>query len=574
MKVRPFIIHGLNRDPEAVLKTYRVFKEAPESRGKDRPAASTDGFVEPKMNPQLLLSLLELSPHHSSACSVKANDIIRAGYQLGGDDSELAGEIIKETSPSFEVVLLRAMEDLQVFNYCALEVVRDEDGAPAYFSYVPAHTVRIHESRKKYYSTWDGVEKVYFKDYGADEEISYRTGEPTDDPEEMANELIFISIPSPYCSYYGVPRYVSAIPSILGISRVNNYNYLFFDNYTVPSYAITITGDFEDEIEVDGQGNPTGRTQLQALIEENFDYIARNPHTPIVLSVPGGDKVKVEFIPLSRDAHDSSFREYEANKKLDIAAAHMMDPYRIGIFEVGPLGGNLAEATARNYYESVIKPQRKLVETILTDFFQLRLGEEGVRADIIFDLKDELLLESDGIRNLALLIQNGVLTPGEVRRYLFNKDDGIDTLLLPGNLLPQTGVGGESIMKRAYKGDGIKVGDPTKPTKIKEDLLRLFQPYNKRLRGIVRNPQDVNVKKRMVDETLNQFKMKAYGYAEGLLNDAVSSAIEEAVKEGTGTVPLQHERMDRYRDLIHATIDDMVSRLQYYYYKVIGWRSS
>lgn len=555
MPRRPFIhkAHKLRAGGDWPIREYRVFKETPTSR-QAREKTYGEGYVEPKIDPLILLSLLELNSQHSSACTIKANDIIKSGYTVTGDDAGRVEEFLGACKPSFEVTLQRSLEDLQVFNYCALEVVRDTSGAPVYLEYVPAHTVRVHESREKYLQRV-GNERVYFKDYRAEGEISYKTGESTEAVDERANELIFISLPSSLCSYYGVPRYVSAIPAILALEKVNAYNYSFFSNHRVPSYAITITGDFEDELELDANGEPTGRTILQSLIEENFDYIAENPHTPIVLSVPGGDKVRVEFVPLSDTEREASFLSYEREKKLEIAAAHMMDPYRIGIFEVGALGGNLAEATAKNYVETVIRPQRHLIATILTDFFQTRLGEDGGRLDVTFAFNDEPLIGSEVTKNYTLLLASGVLTPREVRERLFELKDGPDVFIAPG--------GG---VKSAFKGKG-RGREKRQVNRIRG----VYEKYRGRFEEILESGGDVEAKKRLIDETVELFKKEAYN--EGLMEvrEAHDRGLRRAIRSGSTHIPADAPNLSKYEEQLRVSVEDMGERIRHYMYKAIGW---
>ena len=146
----------------------------------------------------------------------------------------------------------------------------------------------MHRDGSRYMQTWDRIHVTYFKDYRYEGEVNPDNGEDQDGVG--ANEIIFIHLPSPICSYYGVPRYLSAAPSILAMQKIDEYNYAFFDNYTIPSYVITVTGEFEDEMELGPDGEPTGRTVLQGLIEDNFKYLKEAPHTALVVSVPGGGR--------------------------------------------------------------------------------------------------------------------------------------------------------------------------------------------------------------------------------------------------------------------------------------------
>lgn len=506
-------------------------------------------YVEPKINPLVLLSLLQVNPYHASACSIKANDIIRTGYILEGDDEGVVEEFIRACKPSFEYVLLRALEDLQVFNYCTLEVVRDDEGDPIRFEYIPSHTVRVHKDGSRYRQTWDGVNITHFKDYRYEGEINPETGEDQDNVG--ANELVFIHIPSPVCSYYGVPRYISAAPAILAMQKIDEYNYAFFDNYTIPSYVITITGEFEDELEEDPDGNPTGRTVIQALIEDNFKHIKESPHTPLVFSIPGGDTVKVTFTPLNTSQKELSFKEYAAEKKYDIAAAHMIDPYRLGIADTGPLGGNFAEVTRRTYYESVVRPQQNIISSILTDFFQVKFNQRTR-----FKFNDETLLESDSAKNYALLVQSGVLTPAEARERLFGLDGGPDIFMVPSKGAAKS----VKRQERNYEKNQIK------------EIRKIYAKYRPRFNEIISSKLSAEEKKKKIDEVLAEFRAEAYEAGKKMLIIGGDMGSMSALNQGVSVIPSKPLNLEKYEELLEASVEDMMGRIRHYLYKVIGWR--
>ena len=529
------------------LEKYHVIKTDEISQVQQEPSISYGEYVEPKIHPLILLSLLQVNPYHASACSIKANDILRTGYTIENDNGRV-DEFIQACKPSFEFIMLRALEDLQVFNYCALEVVRDSTGEPVRLEYIPAHTIRVHKNLTRYMHTWDNVNITYFKDYQYDGEIDPETGEDTE--AIGANEIIFIHLPNPMCSYYGVPRYISAAPAILSMQKIDEYNYAFFDNFTIPSYVITVTGEFEDEEILDSEGNPTGKTVLQELIEENFSYIRENPHTPLVLSVPGGDSVEVKFTPLNTTQQDASFQNYIDSKKLDIAAAHMIDPYRLGIFETGPLGGNFAEVTRKTYHESVIRPQQNIIQSILTDFFQEKFG-----ADIIFNFKDEVLLESELVLNYVRLVEAGVITPAEARKQLFGWDGGLDSFYLPGQYMPYSSSEEMSMKTR-----------PTNQNNYKKLLRNEYNSMRNQIKKVINSDLQTDEKKRQIDMILTEFK----NIGEMKIREALPSAYETGrLKSGMPTLIASSPAQDRYIEMQLTGLNDFIEKVRYYLYKII-----
>lgn len=539
------------------LDQYRVVKDDDVKSQIQKPSTVGDGYVEPPIHPLTLISLYQSNPYHASACTLKANDILRSGWSL--TDPDAATEVrrfLNNCRPSFEYTLLSALLDLQVFNYCTLEIIRDKSGAPVRLGYIPAHTIRVHEDGTRYRHTWDGVNVTYMKDYRYEGEVNPETGEDTDGVG--ANEVIFISLPNPLCSYYGAPKYLSAVTSILGMKKVQEYNYAFFDNFTIPSYLITVTGEYEDEMILDAEGNPTGKTVLQELIEENFEYIRQHPHTPIVLSIPGGGDVEVTFQPLNTDTNDLDFREYLHEMRRDIITAHMLDPYRLGVGDVGALGGNLAEVARRTYYESVIRPQQRVISSIFTDFMQTHFD---VDESVEFTFNEEIILESDVVRSYTSLVLSGVMTPREVRRRLFNDDSGPDYYYIPTNVVPHN----EAATKRA----------PRLEERAWQRIIK--DAYEKRYKGRLEAVIDdrgltAEQKREAVDRILQSFRENVYNEASKILEERATVGLQSAIRRGATAMPASGHNLGQYDELLRASIDDMTNRLQSYLYKVIGWQ--
>ena len=533
------------------LDQYRAVKE---EDVRLQESSTTEGYVEPPIPPLTLLSLYQSNPYHASACNLKANDVLKSGW--GITDPEAAREFRSFTDncrPSFEYILLSALLDLQVFNYCALEVIRRDDGSPARLGYIPAHTIRVHDTGTRYRHTWDGVNVTYLKDYRYDGEVDPSTG---GDVEGVgANEVIFIRLPNPICSYYGVPQYLPALTSILCMRKVGEYNYAFFDNFTIPSYVITVTGDYEDEVIVDSDGNPTGKTLLQELIEENFEYIRQHPHTPIVLSIPGGGDVEITFQPLNIDTKDLNFKEYLQEMRREIIAAHMIDPYRLGVGDVGALGGNLADVARRTYYESVVRPQQRIIASVFTDFIQTHFD---VPDTVEFFFNEEGILESDVVKGYTSLVLSGVMTPREVRRRLFNDDTGPDVYYVPPSVTPKP----NASTKR----------DPRLEEKAWQHLIKeTYEKYRGRIDDVIKDQNLTNDQKReAIDRALQSFREDVYNEASKILEERATVGLQSAIHRGATSIPASGQNLGRYDELLKVSVDDMVHRLQSYLYKVIG----
>jgi capsid portal protein len=147
-----------------------------------------------------------------------------------------------------------------------------------------------------------GSERAFFKSFGDPRVISRNTGaafpdvaalrsaDPTDGP---ATELLHFAIHSPR-SPYGVPRWVGTLLSVLGSRQMEEVNYLYFENKSVPPMALLISG---------GRLSDASVPRIERFIEENLKGKA-NFHKILILEADGagtgdGGRAKIELRPLT-----------------------------------------------------------------------------------------------------------------------------------------------------------------------------------------------------------------------------------------------------------------------------------
>jgi capsid portal protein len=270
-----------------------------------------------------------------------------------------------------------------------------------------------------------GNQQIWFKSPEYPFDVHFKLG--TDhglgelNPEDRANELIWNTNYTPRSDYYGAPDIMPAIGAIHGDIARRDYNIAFFDNYGVPSYAVFITGDFDEGI-VD---EATGLTPLESEIQGHFDELAKNPHSALILSVPsrqGGGEVKIEFKPLSVETKEASFRLYRTDNRDEVLAAHGVPPYRAGIAETGSLGGSTAAESTEIYKDSVINPRQERWESLFNRYivqsweiteFEFKLIKIDTR-----DVKKELDV-------VGKLFDMGAMTPNQIIMH-FGKQFGLE----------------------------------------------------------------------------------------------------------------------------------------------------
>jgi len=387
------------------------------------------GIVEPLYNPTQLVTLTEVNVYHNRCCKQKALDVAGSGFSIQPTTKGKGSEANKKKLEDFfknrvpHGTWQKAAQDFEEVGYAGIELVRynnNPKAEPKTAVYIPAHTFRIHKDKTKFLQE-RGTGKVWFKNIEYEGEIDSNTGDSfnTDAPQSpealgrRANELLYLTNHTARSDYYGFPDSIPAIPTMYGEQGRATYNVAFFENYGIPTYAITITGDFDE-----GERDETsGLTLLEEQLQEQLQSIQENPHSTMVISIPSRDgleksNVGVEFQPLSTETKDASFRLYRMDNRDEVITAHGMDPYRIGVMQAGSLGGNTAIESKKNYKNGVIQPRQQLWEDAINRY--IVEGAFGI-TDYRFvfnpiDLEDE---ESD-LAIMKDLFQMAAVTPSQL----------------------------------------------------------------------------------------------------------------------------------------------------------------
>jgi PBSX family phage portal protein len=392
------------------------------------------GLIEPPYKPEALAGLLEQNTYHYRACRTKARDTAGLGWKLVPVDEDaplnerdaINDTLGMQTLP-LTMMLDHAQVDFEAVGWAAIEVVRTDyrhDGELVALNHIPAHTIRVHQDEDRY-AQRRGKRTRWFRAAGTEQDVDYEDGSVHDPGtlpiDRRASELLFWRNYTPRSDFYGVPDVIPAIGAIHGDLARRDFNIAFFQNYGVPAYVVFITGDYDDEEVLDGQGNPTGETVLQQSIEEHFSELNKRPHSTLVMSVPsrsGGDgEVKVTFERLSVDVKEASFRLYRADNRDEILSAHGVDPYRAGIAEAGSLGGNTAHEQAKIYKQSVIEPRQQMIESLINRYVIRSMSEHWRWELEAIDTVDERH-ELDMLRDL---FSDNVITASEYRKHYIDR---------------------------------------------------------------------------------------------------------------------------------------------------------
>ncbi|WP_435346018.1 phage portal protein [Haloarchaeobius sp. HRN-SO-5] len=386
--------------------------------------------IKPPYNPDRLASFIELNETLAAGIRKKARYEVGYGFELAphrdvdaDDASEQERETVREFWRGFDSrwqtksrrsaepttpteVLELARQDYHLVGWCCLEILVDLEGTPIGLAHVPANTVRVRTPQSQYdqprhpengqfvdgedadlasrgYVQIRGGRRRYFgeagdryRGQGEDDDgdpifVDTETGDVARGSAEAlenapANELIFITNPSPLTDDYGVPDWVSAIRTISADEAAKDYNRTFFDNDTIPRFVIKVTGG-----ELTEESKRDLKQMLHGLREES--------HRTVVLEVEKfqtqiDEEVEIELEPLGQGiSEEMDFRLFREKNEHEIAKVLEVPPIKIGNTDTSNRSNS--EAQDREFAIEVIQPeQHKFAERLYQILHQQAFG--------------------------------------------------------------------------------------------------------------------------------------------------------------------------------------------------------
>lgn len=348
---------------------------------------------------------------------------------------------------SFVDLRRRTRQDLETTGNAFWEVLRDGRGEIARLVYVPSHTVRLlpldpepvevddrvqispvtfedvkARRRMRRFVQVQGTEHVYFKAFDDPRTVSKRTGRVLASIDELrasqsadgpATELLHFAIHSPR-SPYGVPRWVGALLAVLGSRQMEEVNYLYFENKSVPPLALLISG---------GRLSESSVPRIERFIEENLKGRA-NFHKILILEAEGGqgeNRAKIELRPLTEaQQQDALFQVYDERNIDKVGGAFRLPRLLRG--ESKDFNRATAESALRFAEDQVFQPERDEFDYLIN---RKLLADMGIR---FWRFRSQTPVTRDPERMTAMvekLVRVGVLTPEEGRFLagdIFNRE--------------------------------------------------------------------------------------------------------------------------------------------------------
>ena len=351
---------------------------------------------------------------------------------------------------SFVDLRRRTRQDLEVTGNAYWEVLRNNRGDVARLVYVPSYTVRLlpldstpveveekvrvsavaYETvtarrRLRRYVQVQGAERVYFKAFGDPRVVSKASGEVFSDAETLlrvrpsdapATEVIHFAIHSAR-SPYGVPRWVGTLLSVLGSRSMEEVNYLYFENKSVPPLALLVSG---------GRLSESSVPRIERFIEENLKGKA-NWHKILILEAEGasgaGDnaRAKIELRPLTEaQQQDALFQLYDERNIDKVGSAFRLPKILRG--ESKEINRSTSESALRFAEDQVFQPERDEFDFLMN---RRLLADMGIR---FWRFRSQTPVTRDPERMTSMvekLVRVGVLIPEEGRVLagdIFNRE--------------------------------------------------------------------------------------------------------------------------------------------------------
>jgi PBSX family phage portal protein len=314
------------------------------------------------------------------------------------------------TEESFISFRRKLRKDLETTGMAYFEVIRSQTGSLQRFVHMPSYQVRLGKKedeqvlakRKIYELQENGSVKiktmkywtrfrtyvqsrlnhrhnleivpsdriVWFKEFGDERILNNKTGEfdPNTKPENMANEIICLSLYSARSSY-GLPRYIGSLLSMFGDRAAEEINYTTFQNNNIPSMALLCSN---------GQVTEGTIQRIESFLESQVQG-SNNYSKILIVEAEGeeegeeGNQIKLDLKPLTREQHtDALFQEYSKNNKENVRKCFRMPPIFIG--STDDYNKSTADISRRITDEQVFAPERSEFDSLMNKKIMPELG--------------------------------------------------------------------------------------------------------------------------------------------------------------------------------------------------------
>lgn len=452
---------------EMISKAVSQQAEASMSDVKKEMVSLSKMIVEPPYDPLKLALMLEINTRLMRSCHLRARNTVGLGWIIRPVPRDEDEDVIDEkkyraqkkqlkklyTNPNPRAVSLMLPETLatpldfaEIMNRMKideeatgngyLEITRNNTGQIDGIYNIPSHTIRVLR-RGGYIQVrgrWAGsdlafhadvkTQRCYFKRFGDMRPVSRVTGQEESNisPEERATEILSFHIYSSRSSWYGIPRWISAVAAIQGSRLASIRNMAFFENDAVGRMAIVVSG---------GALTSQSVQDLRTFVNREGKGV-ENAHRVMVLQAEPrkvisskGAGTKIDLVPLTVGIdEDASFLGYRAANDEEVReASGLSSPF----FTAAGVNRGSANVLRKITIEQDLIPDLNSHEHIINrtlsyDYLTSQMSD-GAKAN--FNMSAELKLKEpasvDELEQAQIQGQyarNGIVTINEARRFL------------------------------------------------------------------------------------------------------------------------------------------------------------
>ena len=377
-------------------------------------------LVEPPYNVEVLASLFEENAIHNATVLARTMNTVALGYvwedtlktkkrierattKEGESMSRLRDELQREeerlesifddfnVDEDFIETLIKVWVDYLTIGNGYLEIGRNRNGTIGYIGHIPGAYVRVRRARDGFVQK-AGLKFTFFRNFQ-----DLDTADPING-DANPNEIIHFKQYTPTNTYYGVPSSVAAISSIVGDKFAKEYNIDYFENKSIPRYAIILKG-----------ANLSQKSKAE-VINYFRNEIKGNNHGTLFVPLPAtlGRDVDIKFEKLENTIQEASFDKYRKSNRDEITVANRVPAPKIGIYDNANLA--VSRDADKTFKNQVVGPDQKVIEKKLNRIVKEFSDKKQFKFAEI-DVIDEDLRSRIWDRYL----RTEVMTPNEVR---------------------------------------------------------------------------------------------------------------------------------------------------------------
>jgi PBSX family phage portal protein len=377
------------------------------------PGKSSVEVIDPIYPYNLLANVSKANSALSQAVEAYVVNIESYGYQL-----EYAGPQGRENRPAMQAEKVRALAfldnpagdktlteirekrrfDIENLGCGYLEIGQDQAGRPTFIDHVPAFSIRKTKKDKeateytipvvlsngtmsqrqwskhfrRYVQIGANGQRVFFKEFGDPRSIDPKTGLVNNDLpiEEQATALHCYDIYN-VGSIYGAPRWIGALPDMLGLRESELVNLNFFRENAIPAMAILISGGALTDESYDrivnileayrGQEAMHRVLLLEAVADDSVGSVDHSPPAP-----------KIDMKPMTERQNDALFQEYQKEAKRKIRSSMRLPALYTGDSEEYTKA--TAQSALRVAETQIFAPERRKFDDFINKFILPLLG--------------------------------------------------------------------------------------------------------------------------------------------------------------------------------------------------------